>query len=116
MSELLRLTVPDVTHVQSHSGLQFQLIDILRKGRKNGYVIASRSLLEETAVFIGGYRRAWLRRGGRKGRSPDHKALFIGTPRHFGEQEPLPAGDSSRRGSLRLQGDDPSFARRHSRA
>lgn len=79
VSELLRLTVPDVTHVQSHSGLQFQLIDILRKGRKNGYVIASRSLLEETAVFIGGYRRAWLRRGGRKGRSPDHKALFIGT-------------------------------------
>jgi integrase/recombinase XerD len=79
VSELLRLTVPDVTHVQPHSGREFQLIDILRKGRKNGYVIASRSLLEETAVFIGGYRRAWLRRRGRRGSSPDHNALFIGT-------------------------------------
>ena len=79
VSELLRLTVPDVTGAQPHSGPQFQLIDILRKGRKNGYVIASGSLLEETAGFIGGYRRAWLRHGERKDRNPDQKTLFIGT-------------------------------------
>jgi integrase len=79
VSELLRLTVADITPQPQHSELRFQLIDILRKGRKSGYVIASRSLLEETAGFISGYRRAWLRRGARKGRRPDPAALFIGT-------------------------------------
>ena len=79
VSELLRLTVTDVTHPRRHSEPQFQLIDILRKGRKNGYVIASRSLLDETAGFLSGYRRAWLRRGARRGRGADHSALFIGS-------------------------------------
>jgi integrase/recombinase XerD len=79
VSELLRLTVADVTPQPQHSEPRFQLVDILRKGRKNGYVIASRSLLEETAGFISGYRRAWLRRGACKGRRPDSAALFIGT-------------------------------------
>jgi len=79
VSELLRLTVTDVSHPRRHSEPEFQVIDIIRKGRKNGYVIASRSLLEETAGFLSGYRSAWLRRGASRGREADHSALFIGS-------------------------------------
>lgn len=79
VSELLRLTVADITKPRSHNEPQFQIIDVLRKGRKNGYVIASRSLLDETAGFIGGYRRAWLRRRARKRYGAEHSALFIGS-------------------------------------
>lgn len=79
VSELLRLTVADVSFRRKRPEAAFQLIDILRKGRKNGYVIASRSLLEETEGFICAYRRAWLRRGARRGRGPDDSALFIGS-------------------------------------
>lgn len=79
VSELLRLSVADVTFSRKHPEPQFRLIDVLRKGRKSGYVIASLSLLEETDGFIGVYRRAWLRRGARKGRESHDAALFIGS-------------------------------------
>jgi len=79
VSELLRLTMKDVACSRKPREPQFQLIDVLRKGRKNGYVIASRSLLEETAVFIARYRRAWLRGDARADRGADDSALFIGS-------------------------------------
>jgi integrase len=49
----------------------------MRKGRKAGYVIASMSLLEETAAYRDRHRHAWRRRAVRKGRKPPRSALFI---------------------------------------
>lgn len=53
VSEVLRLTVADVFQGTAAASPTFarsyQLIDVVRKGRKNGYVIAPASLLEETA-------------------------------------------------------------------
>jgi integrase/recombinase XerD len=87
VSELLRLKVEDVlkptvtqrtTPEPTH-----QVVDVLRKGRKNGYVIASASLLEETAGYLSTHRRAWLTRLTRRRSAVETSALFIssrGTP------------------------------------
>jgi len=87
VSELLRLKVEDVlkptvtqcaTPEPTH-----QVIDVLRKGRKNGYVIASASLLEDTAGYVSTHRRAWLTRLTRRRSAVGTPALFIssrGTP------------------------------------
>jgi site-specific recombinase XerD len=53
------------------------VIDVIRKGRKNGYVIASTTLLEETAAYIAQYRSAWLRRATRKRHALPRSELFI---------------------------------------
>jgi site-specific recombinase XerD len=80
VSEVLRLTTADVA---KRSGARrspersHQLIDVIRKGRKPGYVIASASLLEETAGYRDIQRRAWLRRAARKSRASERPELFI---------------------------------------
>jgi site-specific recombinase XerD len=76
VSELLRLSVEDIT-AQHLSAASHHTIDVMRKGRKPGYVIASVSLLDETAGYLSGHRRAWLHRAQRKGRDVAHTALFI---------------------------------------
>ena len=81
VSELLRLTVndvleyadtPHVTRKPAYKG-----IAVLRKGRKQGYVIAPMSLIEETIVFCHQHRAAWLRRALRKRRGGRQDMLFI---------------------------------------
>jgi site-specific recombinase XerD len=80
ISELLRLTEKDVsahaTVRRSMRGPGYRIIDVVRKGRKNGYVIASTSLLEETDAYLAQHRTAWLRRATRKSRTSAH-ALFL---------------------------------------
>jgi integrase len=66
VSELLRLKRADVKEPPRARDQPFKLIDVLRKGRKPGYVIASRSLLDETASFVAVDREAWLRRRARR--------------------------------------------------
>ena len=76
VSELLRLDVKDVS-ARRASAASHHTIDVMRKGRKPGYVIASASLIDETAGYISGHRRAWLQRARRLGREAAHSALFI---------------------------------------
>ncbi len=81
VSELLRLTVADVskpsTAARGAAEHTHQVIDVLRKGRKSGYVIASASLLEETAGYMRTHRRAWLARAGRRRGVAEQAVLFI---------------------------------------
>ena len=76
VSELLRLRVQDATK-RSSSAASHHTIDVTRKGRKPGYVIAPASLLDETAAYLSGHRRAWLLRARRRGRSAEPAALFV---------------------------------------
>ena len=76
VSELLRLDVKDVS-ARRAAAAAHHTIDVMRKGRKPGYVIASASLIDETAGYISGHRRAWLQRARRHGRGAAHTALFI---------------------------------------
>lgn len=81
VSELLRLTVADISRAMKTtcigSGKEYAAIEVLRKGRKNGYVIASRSLLEETVGYVSTHRRAWLARAVRKRRRAEDSRLFV---------------------------------------
>jgi site-specific recombinase XerD len=81
VSELLRLSVKDIVKHgasrRSSAGPGHRVIDVLRKGRKHGYVIASMSLLEETAAYLAQYRTAWLKRAARKRRASPPSELFI---------------------------------------
>jgi site-specific recombinase XerD len=81
VSELLRLSVKDIVKHgasrRSSAGPGHRVIDVLRKGRKHGYVIASMSLLEETAAYLAQYRTAWLKRAARKRRASPPSDLFI---------------------------------------
>ena len=86
VSELLRLLAAELLRRRRHARLSteasHQVIDVIRKGRKSGYIIASASLLEETDVYMSLHRRAWLNRAARKG-CTDWPELFIssrGTP------------------------------------
>ena len=83
VSELLRLAVADVLRrsaaVVGTPETAHQVVDVLRKGRKAGYVIASRSLLEETAGYISVQRCAWLTRAQRRRAACGQAALFIGS-------------------------------------
>lgn len=76
VSELLRLSskavTPDIVVDASH-----RTIDVMRKGRKPGYVIAPASLIDETMSYSSLERTAWLRRAERKGRVTGHDELFI---------------------------------------
>ena len=76
VSELLRLSVDDVT-AEPASAASHYTIEVMRKGRKPGYVIASASLLDETTGYRSGLRHAWLQRARRRGRPAEHRALFI---------------------------------------
>lgn len=81
VSELLRLSVNDITKHKPARGSApepaYRVIDVVRKGRKNGYVIASTTLLEETAAYLSQYRSAWLRRATRKRGALPRPELFI---------------------------------------
>ena len=83
VSELLRLKVADICKSAASAGAgpepTHQFIDVLRKGRKPGQVIASASLLEETAAYLSTHRRAWLARAARRRHTPDPPGLFIGS-------------------------------------
>lgn len=81
VSELLRLSLKDIPRhkpaARSTTDAAYRVIDVVRKGRKNGYVIASTTLLEETAAYIAQYRSAWLRRATRKRHALPRSELFI---------------------------------------
>jgi site-specific recombinase XerD len=57
VSELLRLSVNDITS-QPALAASHHAVEVMRKGRKLGYVIASASLLDETMGYLSGYRHA----------------------------------------------------------
>ena len=76
VSELLRLDVKDVS-ARRATAASHHTVEVMRKGRKPGYVIASASLIDETAGYISGHRQAWLQRARRRGRGTAHTALFI---------------------------------------
>jgi site-specific recombinase XerD len=79
VSELLRLTVaglPKAAVAAARRQRSHQSIDVMRKGRKSGSVIAPATLLDETAVYLATHRRAWLARTAR-GREAAPTALFI---------------------------------------
>ncbi len=76
VSELLRLNVKDVT-ARHPSAATHHTIEVIRKGRKHGYVIASKSLLDETVGYLSGHRHLWMQRARRRGRAVEHPALFI---------------------------------------
>jgi len=81
VSEVLRLTVADVFGGTATApptlARPYQLIDVVRKGRKNGYVIAPASLLEETASYLSTQRRARLARLERARKAVEPAALFV---------------------------------------
>ena len=76
VSELLRLRLADITK-HRHRVAPYETIPVIRKGRKSGHVIASASLLDETAGYVAGHRHAWLQRAGLRRRGAEHAALFI---------------------------------------
>jgi integrase len=76
LSELTQLTLESISR-RPRSAATHHTIEIMRKGRKPGYVIASETLLEDTRAYIATYRRGWLKRAGRRGRRSEHSALFI---------------------------------------
>ena len=81
IGELLHLTLRDVFEPgakKSRTGdAAYRQIDIVRKGNKPGYIIASRSLLEETAGYVAQYRAGWMKRAVRKRGRPVQVALFL---------------------------------------
>jgi site-specific recombinase XerD len=83
VSELLRLRVTDVTKTPRGTGATdyppAQTVEVLRKGRKSGYVIATGTLLEETAGYASTYRRAWLARACHRRGAAEDFHLFIGS-------------------------------------
>ena len=81
VSELLRLTVNDVLKHgvarRSSGAPPHHVVEVLRKGRKSGYVIAADSLLQETTGYLAELRRAWIKRAARKRGAVDRGELFI---------------------------------------
>jgi site-specific recombinase XerD len=76
VSEALHLTVQDVV-TPAAPPATYRVIDVTRKGRKVGYVIAPMSLLEETAAYRDRHRSVWQKRAVRRGRKPTRSALFL---------------------------------------
>lgn len=81
VGELLSLTVSDVLkHAVARGSLRappHHVVEVIRKGRKSGYVIAAESLFQETTVYLAEQRRGWLNRATRKRRTVDRGELFI---------------------------------------
>lgn len=76
VSELLKLEAAVISG-RPESAIAYRRIDVVRKGRKLGYVIAPESLLGETDNYLGMQRKAWLQRAQRGGKNTDHLSLFI---------------------------------------
>ena len=83
VSELLRVKVADVfkSSALPRSGDEaaYRFVEVVRKGRKPGYVIAPASLLEETSGYLSTQRLGWLSRAKRRKRASDAGLLFIGS-------------------------------------
>jgi integrase/recombinase XerD len=82
VSEVQRLTIADVfklPRVSTGGQSEFQIVDVLRKGRKSGSVFAPAGLLEETAAYVSVQRCAWLARAARARRIAEWSELFIGS-------------------------------------
>ena len=79
VAELLRIKITDVAEPRRARDRAFKLVDVLCKGRKNGYVIASRSLLDETAGFRGGSPASLASPARAPGIDTDPDPLFIGS-------------------------------------
>ncbi len=81
VGELLRLTVNDVLKLEVRrrfsAAPRHHVVEVLRKGRKSGYVIAADSLLQETTGYLSEHRSAWIKRAARKRRAVDGGELFI---------------------------------------
>lgn len=76
VSELLRLDAKEISRRCAVATVH-QKIDVTRKGRKPGYVIAPASLLDETKGFQAVHRHAWLQRASRRGQVLECPSLFI---------------------------------------
>ena len=76
VGELLRLDISDVAKRTSSTSFHDE-IEVLRKGRKRGYVVASVSLLDETDCYVSQHRRAWLHRARYRGSTSETRALFV---------------------------------------
>jgi len=76
VSELLRLEA-DVASQRSGEKMSHQTVEVIRKGRKPGYVIASASLLDETAGYLALHRKSWLKRASRRRLPAARSELFI---------------------------------------
>ncbi len=79
VGELLRLTLADVCKSTAPADAGYRIVEVVRKGRKSGYVIASPSLLEETSGYVSIYRRAYLARADRRRGAAGEGRLFIGS-------------------------------------
>jgi integrase/recombinase XerD len=81
LGELLQLTLKDVLEAGTKNSTAadpaYRQIDIVRKGRKPGYIIASRTLLDETAGYVVQYRAGWMNRAARKRGRPVRATLFL---------------------------------------
>jgi len=77
VSELLRLKTSDVATATGRAA-EKQLIEVVRKGRKQGYVVAPVSLLEETRAYVRLHRILWIRRVQRRRGGEEPSDLFIG--------------------------------------
>jgi integrase len=60
-------------------GPPYFVIDVMRKGRKPGYVIAPASLIEESTIYRQQHRKAWCKRAERKARASEQERFFINT-------------------------------------
>ena len=76
ISELLRMSVSDIDP-RGAPWSPHRAIEVMRKGRKPGQVLAPASLLDETDGYVRGHRLAWLARARRRGRTAAPTALFI---------------------------------------
>jgi len=81
VGELLGLTVSDIlkhgSARRSSTPPPHHVVQVLRKGRKSGYVIAAESLLQETTGYLSEHRSAWINRAARKRHAADRGELFI---------------------------------------
>jgi len=82
VGEVLRLTLHDILKHKAvrrpDSTATHHTVRLVRKGRKQGYVIASESLFSETDSYIELQRAAWLHRSMRSVDPQGESALFIG--------------------------------------
>jgi site-specific recombinase XerD len=106
VGELLGLTVSDIlkhgSARRSSTPPPHHVVQVLRKGRKSGYVIAAESLLQETTGYLSEHRSAWINRTARKRHAADRGELFIKQLGQTGQEEQLPASNRRYREDLRL--------------
>ncbi|MGF6880255.1 tyrosine-type recombinase/integrase [Paraburkholderia sp. MM5477-R1] len=76
VSELLRLELNQLPATAA-PGVSRHVVDVIRKGRKLGYVIVPSSLIDETAGYRAHHRTSWINRAKRLGRARAHSELFV---------------------------------------